>query len=215
MTPEEFTRLIEAANSGPDVQCISGGPDRAMLYVVAAWTGYRRGELASLTRKSFDLESDSPTLQVKAGYSKRRRNDVVPLHPIVAEQLKNWLAAKAKVEQNGSIFNLKTVGGKIRKTSKLMKLDLKRARAAWIKKAESDEEREEREKSDFLKYQDENGMFADFHAHRHLFITNLAKAGVHPKVAQSIARHSDVNLTMNVYSHVEVEQQASAINTLS
>ena len=68
--------------------------------------------------------------------------------------------------------------------------------------------------SDYLQYQDENGLYADFHANRHMFITNLAKAGIHPKLAQSIARHSDVSLTMNVYSHVEVQEQATAINTL-
>lgn len=64
MTAEEFTRLVEAANSGPDIQCVSG-PDRAMLYILAAWTGYRRGELASLTLRSFNFDSD-PAVQVKA-----------------------------------------------------------------------------------------------------------------------------------------------------
>jgi hypothetical protein len=35
-----------------------------------------------------------------------------------------------------------------------------------------------------------------------------------PKVAQSLARHSDINLTMNVYSHLELAEQAEAIKTL-
>ena len=95
-----------------------------------------------------------------------------------------------------------------------MRLDLERARAVWIKEAKTDEERVQRERSGFLQYCDENGLYADFHANRHTFITNLAKAGVHPKLAQSIARHSDVNLTMGIYSHVEVAEQAEAMNTL-
>jgi hypothetical protein len=49
------------------------GPDRAMMYVLAAWTGYRRGEIGSLTRESFDLASDPATVTVEAGHSKRRR----------------------------------------------------------------------------------------------------------------------------------------------
>jgi len=57
ISPEEFVRLVESAVSGPDVQCVSG-PDRAMLYVLAAWTGFRREELASLTLKSFNLDSE-------------------------------------------------------------------------------------------------------------------------------------------------------------
>jgi len=43
-----------------------------MLYLLAAWTGFRRAELASLTKKSFDLQAAIPTVTVGAGYSKRR-----------------------------------------------------------------------------------------------------------------------------------------------
>ena len=214
ITPEEFTWLVKAANSGPDIQCVSG-PDRAMLYILAAWTGYRREELASLTLKSFDLDGDPPTVQVKAGYSKRRRNDLVPLHPVVVEKLKVWLNSKGKIVLSGHLFNLRAKGGRLRSTAKMMRLDLERARALWIDEAKKDDEkRKHREESDFLSYQDEKGAFADFHSHRHLFITSLAKAGIYPKLAQSMARHSDINLTMGIYSHVEVEEQAKAINSL-
>jgi hypothetical protein len=37
---------------------------------------------------------------------------------------------------------------------------------------------------------------------------------VHPTLAQTIARHSDVNLTLNVYSHVSIGEQAAAIRSL-
>ena len=155
MTSEEFARLVKAANSGPDVQCVSG-PDRAMLYIVAAWTGYRREELASLTLSSFDFEVDPPTVQVKASYSKRRRNDIVPLHSAVVEQLKDWLAAKGKIERTEFLFNLRADGGGLRRTAKMMRLDLERARVAWIDEAKNDdEERKRREESDFLCYKKE------------------------------------------------------------
>jgi len=71
-----------------------------------------------------------------------------------------------------------------------------------------------REKSDFLEYQDSQGRFADFHCLRHTFITNLARANVSPKTAQSLARHSDIRLTMDIYTHVEQEEQATAIRGL-
>ncbi len=51
-------------------------------------------------------------------------------------------------------------------------------------------------------------------ANRHTFISNLAKSGVSPKVAQAMARHSDINLTMNVYSHVKMDEQTAAISVL-
>lgn len=51
----------------------------------------------------------------------------------------------------------------------------------------------------------------DFHALRYTFITNLARSGVHPKMAQSLARHSDINLTMNRYTHTALESQQEAL----
>jgi hypothetical protein len=35
--------------------------------------------MASLTRESFDLSSDEPTVTVEAAYSKRRRRDTIVL----------------------------------------------------------------------------------------------------------------------------------------
>jgi len=214
LSTEEFSALVNAAAVGPPVQGVTG-PDRAMLYVLAAWTGYRRKELASLTRSSFKLTTKPPTVTVTAAYSKRRRRDVIPLHAEVATRIKQWLAAKKGLTATQSVFDLQTPGGGLRRTSLMMKLDLERARTAWIEDAgKSKKERNRREESDYLQYQDENGMYADFHANRHTFISNLAKSGVSPKVAQTMARHSDINLTMNVYSHVNMDEQAAAISEL-
>lgn len=54
----------------------------------------------------------------------------------------------------------------------------------------------------------------DFHALRHTFITNLARGGVHPKLAQDLARYSDINLTMSRYSHTELAERAKALASL-
>ncbi len=37
----------------------------------------------------------------------------------------------------------------------------------------------------------------DFHCLRHTFGSMLASSGVHPKTAQELMRHSDINLTMS------------------
>jgi hypothetical protein len=42
----------------------------------------------------------------------------------------------------------------------------------------------------------------------------LAAGGVHPKVAQSIMRHSDINLTMSRYTHTFREQESEAVAKL-
>lgn len=54
----------------------------------------------------------------------------------------------------------------------------------------------------------------DFHALRHTFISNLARAGVHPRNAQALARHSTIDLTMNVYTHVAMDDLATDVEQL-
>ena len=105
-------------------------------------------------------------------------------------------------------------GGVDRKTHKMMRLDLEAARKAWIAEAKKTRERKRREKSDFLAYRNHAGLYADFHSCRHLFITNLERAGIRPKVAQTLARHSDIRLTLDVYTHAELADQTVAIGAL-
>ncbi len=57
--------------------------------------------------------------------------------------------------------------------------------------------------------------FADFHALRHTFITNLVRAGVPPKIVQILARHSSIELTMNTYTLLGLTEVFEAINRLS
>jgi len=85
-------------------------------------------------------------------------------------------------------------------------------KAPWL--AESDEQRAGREKSNFLRYVDSQGRYAEFHSNRHTFITNLSLSGVCPRDAQELARHSDVRLTINVYTHVGLDDKAKAIGKL-
>ncbi len=66
-----------------------------------------------------------------------------------------------------------------------------------------------------VEYKDAKGRVVDFHALRHTFISNLARAGVHPRNAQALARHSTIDLTMNVYTHVSMNDLADDIESLS
>ena len=211
--PDEFTRLVAAAETGKSVEAVAG-PDRAMLYILAAWTGFRRRELGSLTIRSFDLSSQSPVVRVQAAYSKNGRADEIPLHTAVVERLRAWLKTKGEIEPGVPLIRLQTSGGYWRKPSKMMKHDLSVAREAWIEEAESEREKRRRAKSSFLKYQDDDGLFADFHSNRHTFISNLGRAGVPLATAQKLARHSTPTLTSNVYTHLELSDKAAAIGQL-
>lgn len=100
---EEFALLIDAACHGKTIECISG-PDRAMMYVLAAWTGFRKGEIGSLTLRSFNLDNQPATATVAACYSKRKRQDSQVLHPEVVRRLKEWLANKPLLGSNELLF---------------------------------------------------------------------------------------------------------------
>jgi integrase/recombinase XerD len=211
---DEFQRLIIAAESSKPVQAIDG-IDRAIIYIIAASTGYRRGEISSLTVESFDFDAQPPRVTVEASYSKRRKKDVQVLSAEVVEKIREWLDLR-EPKHPSLLFPLtKQTCGFDRRTSKMMKHDLGVARASWIEEAGDDkEERERREASDYLSYENAAGLFADFHANRHTFITNLSKANVAPKVAQTMARHSDIRLTMNIYTHSDLEDKVDAVAKL-
>ena len=53
-----------------------------------------------------------------------------------------------------------------------------------------------------------------FHDLHHSAATFLAKLGVHPKVVQEIRGHSNISMTMDIYSHVFLSMQQEAMDKL-
>ncbi len=204
LTLDELRELLKHVATEVPRFGISGF-SRALVYRVAVETGLRVGELRSLTRGSLCLAGNAPSITVAASYSKRRRQDTLPLRLETAATLRKHLRGKSDAEP---VFELPD------KPAKMFRADLEAARLAWIEDGKAPAEKKRRTKSTFLCYADEAGRVADFHALRHTFISNLARGGVHPKLAQDLARHSDVNLTLSRYSHTELEEQASAVASL-
>lgn len=64
-----------------------------------------------------------------------------------------------------------------------------------------------------IKMDPNRGQFC-FHSLRHSFGTMLAASGVHPKTAQTLMRHSDINLTMIMYTHTLRGQEATAVESM-
>jgi len=240
----ELRWLLDTTRRGPKRADMTG-PERAMLYRLAVETGLRSSELASLTRSSFRLDGEVPTVTVQASYSKRRRDDVLPLRPNTATDLREFLAHTPPLAK---AFHMPPATNVV---TKLLRPDLATARQAWINDADTipgepgkpngrgrneatpnrpgasderrrceatpsvpSEERQRREASSFLSYVDAHGRYADFHALRHTTGTLLAAGEVNPKTAQSLMRHSDINLTMSLYTHTLAGQETAAIATL-
>jgi len=223
---DEFRRLIEAASGSKDVFRKLSGMDRAMLYTVAAYTGLRAGELASLESSSLKLSGDPPVIELEAAYSKRRRRDAQPIPEWLVTKVMEWLATKPV--SKAQTIPLATKGATMKRppspklwpgswpdrAAEMLRADLAAARAAWIEEAPTVEEQQEREESSALQYEDQFGQVFDFHALRHQFISNLAAADVHPKVAQQLARHSSIELTMKRYTHLFSADVTGALDRL-
>ncbi len=91
---DEMGALVAAARRSPEPFMGLSGPDRAMLYVVAANTGLRASELASLTPKSLSLDGPRATVRCLAAYTKNGEEAVLPLRSEVAAMVREWLADK-------------------------------------------------------------------------------------------------------------------------
>ena len=189
LSPDELSRLIAAAEAGKRLRRLTG-PDRAALYSTGCLTGLRASELHSLTPASFDFTGDPPTVTVEACNSKRRRRDILPLHPDLLARLTRWLA----VARHGWPADaLLWPGTWYQQAAMILRKDLEAAG---------------------IPYLDDAGCAFDFHATRHQFCSDMARAKIHPKIAQELARHSSVELTLGRYSHVGVIDVAAALGTL-
>ena len=81
-----------------------------------------------------------------------------------------------------------------------------------MSESSSDDERRQRERSDFLRYLDSDNKQADFHSLRHSYLSRLGRSGASAKVMQKLARHSTVELTLGRYTHANLHDLAAAVD---
>jgi integrase/recombinase XerD len=179
LSADEFARLLAATERAGKYEGLTG-PDRAMLYKVAGYTGLRRAELFSLTAASFALDAAPPTVTVDAKDSKRRRRDILPVPEWLAAELRPWLTRRASGRLWPAAERLRTAA--------MLAEDLGLAGLLAI---------------------DAEGRVFDFHALRGQFVTSLARAGVPLAAAQKLARHSTPTLTAKAYTHLDLKDLAA------
>lgn len=183
LSAKDFAKLITVARGGKKTHGLTG-EDRAWLYLVAAYTGLRASELASLSAASFRLAER--TVLVRAAYTKNREEARQPIGEDLARMLGGWLAGA------GGKGALLWPGKWYRRAAEMLRVDLEAAG---------------------LPYSTHEGV-ADFHCLRVTYITNLARGGVHPSIAQKLARHSVVTLTMGVYTRLTGAEIAAGVKAL-
>ena len=160
------------------------GEARALYYRAAMGSGFRAGELNALTVADFNPATG--TFRLDAADEKARRGvEAQPLPRDLADDLAAWVKAR-QAKPGDKLFPA---------PAKLKAFDRDLAAAG------------------IAKY-DDRGRVLDIHALRGTFITALAKGGVHPRMAQALARHSDIKLTMGAYTDPQLLDAAGAVAAL-
>jgi len=191
---EELDRLFGQSDAWTEADTRYGG-QRAILYRVAAFSGFRRSELLRLLKEDCTPAGDRPRWHVSGERTKNGQPAKLPMTPECAAALyAHWEALPAGSPLFTSAPNMAT-----------WQADLRRARKGWVEETEG-EERQRREASDFLRYRDGRGRVADFHALRYTFCALLSRH--YPiEVVSKLMRHSSIQLTSDVYLELGLDRE--------
>ncbi len=163
-------------------------PIRRAYYLVAVRTGLRWGEIAALTWGQVDWENG--WLVLRAEDTKSGRADELPLSTDVMEALV-WL--RESDDLYGRTIQVDSRIFPTTPTLRTWKKDLERAG---------------------IPFKTPRGN-ADRKALRKTFVTHLALTGVDIRTAQRLARHTDINLTSQIYTDRHLLDLKGAVEGLS
>jgi|GEM_PF-2481168 len=186
--PEHEKRHARRALNADDIRRLVTACDEEWLrlaVLLATYSGLRIGEIRALLWSDIDLEAEE--IRIRPEIEKARRGAVLPIHSV----LKAELAAEWHRILPGP--GASVVQGIVVNPVRPLRRALERAG---------------------IPYEDETGRFADWHALRHTFLTNLARSGAGMKEVQSLGRHATPALTLGTYMHASQERDAAAVSML-
>jgi integrase len=191
LTLDEMHRLLDTTEPAPKHFNMTGH-ERTLIYRLGLEAGLRSGEVRTLSVLSFNFtplaDGKPATVRVESSDTKGKKSADLILMGATAQAIREYFLQEDK-QGGDTAFPMPHRSNIV----KMLKRDLADANIA---------------------YTDDAGRDVDFHALRHTFITNLALAGVHPAVAQKLARHSSIELTMKYYTHVLHTSEVAAIESL-
>ena len=197
----EFGAKVSAAN---EVKLKKTGRERALIYITLILTGLRKGELASITIGQCDL-SDNPSIKLKSADEKNRQGNKIPLQDHLAANIRLWIEDKRAEHEANSTGESSDSSESI---SSFLKEKLFAVPEGLLRILNRDLEWANIQKID------DSGRSIDVHSLRHTFGTLLSTTGADPRVAQEAMRHSDISLTMNVYTDPALLNVKAAVQNL-
>ena len=161
-----------------------------MIYKTLVLTGLRKSELASITIGQCNL-GDQPTFKLKSADEKNRQGNTIPISKDLAADLSDWLK---DITADLDMAPGSELGESSESISSIFKQHLFNVPDGLLRIFNRDLEWAKIPKKDSL------GRTLDIHSLRHTFGTLLSTTGTEPRTAQAAMRHSDLSLTMNVYT---------------
>lgn len=201
LNPEQLEKLLEAAE---------GHKDR-WLYMFAAYSGMRQGEILALTWAAVDIECKKPFARVRqtVGYINRRGFVFRPigkskkalrelalldmaayaLRQRRKQQLEERMAAPPGQYQETDLIFTDHLGRPLDPSGLTRRFKTLATKVGFPN--------------------------ARFHDLRHTFATMHLEMGTHPKVVQEILGHETIGITMDTYSHVIKGLQQDAVDKIN
>ncbi len=149
---------------------ITAAGERGVSYALAAFTGLRRSELKLLEWRDIDLKGGRSCIHVRGATTKNRKDAVIDLHTDIVTLL-------LPLAGGGTDPAAQVLKGRIPKMPRFRK-DLAAAG---------------------IEYVSAKREFADFHSLRKTFGTLLTLHHTSPRETMELMRHSEMNLTTQVY----------------
>ncbi len=194
------------------------GRERALIYKTMIYTGLRKGELASLPVSALHLDDESSYVELAGKNAKSGRGATIPLRADLVDDLRGQVADRLTEYRRQTLAegrgeNAEAPPGDMklftvpRDFIKIFDRDLVAAGLARVVEIEQTGKTR-------IDKTDAEGRTIDIHCLRHTFATMLSQAGVAPRMAQELLRHSDIRLTMNTYTHLQLVDTAEAVECL-
>jgi len=203
-------------------------PSWRPLFATAFFLGLRRGELLALQKDDIDLREGTITVRRSGDFDMTKGGDdgTVPIpHPLrpyleaaIALSPSRWVFPAADGTQRAPDTNLKAVLRRALGRAGIVEGYEHRCRkpgCGHVERADDSASRRcpKDNRALWLRPLPKKGIV--FHSLRHTTATLLARAKVHPSVAQKILRHADIETTLAIYTHFDgIEDMRAAVAML-
>lgn len=208
LTIEEMQYLLPVVAEAPSREGLTGD-ERAILYRYSFETGMRPGQTRQLLVSNFKFPKDGgATVTSAAGTVKRRKVHTQGIKPGLAAELKERFKSKLP---SAPAFRMPSKYHQ----ADMLRWDLAAAREQWLNaEGLSDEEREDRQRSDFLAAVNHAGEHSVFYSTRHGHGTALAEAGASDAEIGASMHHTNPKTTQR-YIHSLKKRVANAVSMMT